>query len=233
MSARIKPHKVRGRQLEEVREKDPTAGSSSTTAPSTRSPGCCARAPSTRRCTTPPATSRQASSSRSSTRCAPSRSCGCRGAAASRSWARARLHARRRVHAAMEALGGISSPAGSCVWHVVGLQRSVGSGRSARAGADAPCGRSRHRRSWLQRWGCLRLISAMRRPSGQASRKGEENGRRRPFHAAGGLHDGTEGGGCEDLGAWAATGMATRRMRQNWWCRPMAWAGHDRPFRII
>ena len=35
------------------------------------------------------------------------------------------LHARRRVHKAMEALGGISSPAGSCVWHVVGLQRSV------------------------------------------------------------------------------------------------------------
>jgi hypothetical protein len=25
----------------------------------------------------------------------------------------------------MQALGGISSPAGSCVWHVVGLQRSV------------------------------------------------------------------------------------------------------------
>jgi hypothetical protein len=25
----------------------------------------------------------------------------------------------------MRALGGISSPAGSCVWHVVGLQRSV------------------------------------------------------------------------------------------------------------
>ena len=35
------------------------------------------------------------------------------------------LHARRRVHEAMRALGGISSPAGSCVWHVVGLQRSV------------------------------------------------------------------------------------------------------------
>jgi hypothetical protein len=35
------------------------------------------------------------------------------------------LHARRSVHEAMEALGGISSPAGSCVWHVVGLQRSV------------------------------------------------------------------------------------------------------------
>ncbi len=35
------------------------------------------------------------------------------------------LHARRRVHQAMQALGGLSSPAGSCVWHVVGLQRSV------------------------------------------------------------------------------------------------------------
>jgi hypothetical protein len=35
------------------------------------------------------------------------------------------LAARRRVHAAMAALGGIGSPAGSCVWHVVGLQRSV------------------------------------------------------------------------------------------------------------
>jgi hypothetical protein len=36
------------------------------------------------------------------------------------------LRARRRVHEAMAALGGISSPAGSCVWHVIGLQRSVG-----------------------------------------------------------------------------------------------------------
>jgi hypothetical protein len=35
------------------------------------------------------------------------------------------LDARRRVHETLEALGGISSPAGSCVWHVVGLQRSV------------------------------------------------------------------------------------------------------------
>jgi hypothetical protein len=35
------------------------------------------------------------------------------------------LHARRRVYRAMATLGGISGPAGSCVWHVVGLQRSV------------------------------------------------------------------------------------------------------------
>jgi hypothetical protein len=35
------------------------------------------------------------------------------------------LDARRRVHEAMHALGGLSSSAGSCIWHVVGLQRSV------------------------------------------------------------------------------------------------------------
>jgi hypothetical protein len=35
------------------------------------------------------------------------------------------LDARRRVHEAMRALGGIGSPAGSCVWHVVGLQHSL------------------------------------------------------------------------------------------------------------
>ena len=35
------------------------------------------------------------------------------------------LDAKRRVHRALEALGGIGSPAGSCVWHVVGLQHSV------------------------------------------------------------------------------------------------------------
>jgi hypothetical protein len=28
-------------------------------------------------------------------------------------------------HEALQAFGGLSSPAGSCLWHVVGLQRSV------------------------------------------------------------------------------------------------------------
>ena len=37
----------------------------------------------------------------------------------------AQVDARRRVGAALDALGGLGSPAGSCVWHVVGLQRSV------------------------------------------------------------------------------------------------------------
>ena len=37
----------------------------------------------------------------------------------------AQVDARRRIGAAMDALGGLSSPAGSCVWHVVGMQRSI------------------------------------------------------------------------------------------------------------
>jgi hypothetical protein len=37
----------------------------------------------------------------------------------------AQLDARRRVHKALRALGGIGGPAGSCLWHGVGLQRSI------------------------------------------------------------------------------------------------------------
>jgi hypothetical protein len=37
----------------------------------------------------------------------------------------AQVDARRRIGKALDALGGLDSPAGSCVWHVVGLQRST------------------------------------------------------------------------------------------------------------
>ena len=37
----------------------------------------------------------------------------------------AQVDARRRVGDAIDALGGLGSPAGGCVWHVVGLQRSI------------------------------------------------------------------------------------------------------------
>lgn len=37
----------------------------------------------------------------------------------------AQLDARRRVGEALDVLGGLGSPAGSCVWHVVGLQCSI------------------------------------------------------------------------------------------------------------
>ena len=35
------------------------------------------------------------------------------------------IAARDRVHDALDALGGMASPGGSCVWHVVGLQSSL------------------------------------------------------------------------------------------------------------
>ena len=35
------------------------------------------------------------------------------------------LDARRRVMLSLDVLGGLGSPAGDCVWHVVGLQRSI------------------------------------------------------------------------------------------------------------
>lgn len=37
----------------------------------------------------------------------------------------AQVDARRRVGGAIDALGGLGSPAGGCVWHVVGMQRSI------------------------------------------------------------------------------------------------------------
>ena len=66
------------------------------------------------------------------------------------------LDARRRVHKALEALGGISSPAGSCVWHVVGLQRSVREWAIRQGWGVGRSGRSRPKGSWWRRWGCWR-----------------------------------------------------------------------------
>ena len=48
-----------------------------------------------------------------------------RGASGRTDLTDAQVDARRRVGAAMDALGGLGSPAGGCVWHVVGLQRSI------------------------------------------------------------------------------------------------------------
>jgi hypothetical protein len=53
------------------------------------------------------------------------------------------LDAQHGVRSALQAIGGISSPAGSCVWHVVGLQRSVQEWRFGKAGADDQCGKNR------------------------------------------------------------------------------------------
>jgi hypothetical protein len=125
MSARIKPHKVRGRQLEEVREQDPdgrivvhhrtvdTLGKmlrAGTITPEMHDAACDLQAAFIVANFDPlravpilrvPGTGREPDLNER------------------------QLHARRQVHEAMQALGGLSSPAGSCVWHVVGLQRSV------------------------------------------------------------------------------------------------------------
>ena len=50
------------------------------------------------------------------------------------------IDARRRVDEAMNALGGLGSPAGSCVWHVVGLQRSVDPRVGDASGLGRPAG---------------------------------------------------------------------------------------------
>jgi hypothetical protein len=125
MRRRITPHKVRGRELEEVREKDPdgrivyhhrtvdTLGKMLRSGTITQEMHDAAKDFQTAFIVANldpiralpilwvPGTGRESALSER------------------------QLHARRRVHRAMEALGGISSPAGSCVWHVVGLQRSV------------------------------------------------------------------------------------------------------------
>jgi hypothetical protein len=125
MNARIKPNKVRDRQLEEVREKDPegrivvhhrtvdTLGKmlrAGTIIPEMHDAAKDFQASFIVAKLDPlralpilrvPGTGREPESTER------------------------QLHARRRVHQAMAALGGISSPAGSCVWHVVGLQHSV------------------------------------------------------------------------------------------------------------
>jgi hypothetical protein len=125
MSARIKPHKVKGRQLEEVREKDPegrivvhhrtvdTLGKmlcAGTITPEMHAA----------------ALDFQANfivANLDPIRALPILRVA--GGGREPELNERQLDARRRVHEAMQALGGIGSPAGSCVWHVVGLQRSV------------------------------------------------------------------------------------------------------------
>jgi hypothetical protein len=48
--------------------------------------------------------------------------------------------ARRRVHQALEAVGGIGSPGGSAVWHVVGLQTSLREWALRQGWGDRPIG---------------------------------------------------------------------------------------------
>ena len=125
MSARIKPHKVRGRQLEEVREKDPD-GRIVVHHRTVDTLGKMLRAGTITEEMHDAARDFQAAfiiAQLDTLRALPVLRVP--GTGREPDLNERQLHAKRRVHEAMQALGGLSSPAGSCVWHVVGLQRSV------------------------------------------------------------------------------------------------------------
>jgi hypothetical protein len=125
MSARIKPHKVKGRQLEEVREKDPD-GRIVVHHRTVDTLGKMLRAGTIDEVMHDAAKDFQADfivASLDPLRALPILRVPGTGREPDQS--ERQLHAKRRVYEAMQALGGLSSPAGSCVWHVVGLQRSV------------------------------------------------------------------------------------------------------------
>jgi hypothetical protein len=125
MSARIKPHKVRGRELEELREKDPD-GRIVYHHRTVDTLGKMLRAGTIDQAMYDAAKDFQAAfiiANLDPIRALPILRVP--GNGRERELNERQLDARRRVHKALRALGGISSPAGSCVWHVVGLQRSV------------------------------------------------------------------------------------------------------------
>ena len=125
MSPRIKPYKVRGRQLEQVREKDPD-GHIVYHHRTVDTLGKMLRAGTITQEMYDAAKDLQAAfivANLDPLRALPILRVP--GTGRDPELNDRQLHARRRVHKALQALGGLSSPAGSCVWHVLGLQRSV------------------------------------------------------------------------------------------------------------
>lgn len=125
MSKRIKPRKVRGRELEEVREKDPD-GRIVVHHRTVDTLGKMLRSGAIDQAMHDAAKDFQAAfivAQLDPMRAVPILRVP--GTGREPELNERQLQARRRVHEVMEVLGGISSPAGSCLWHIVGLQRSV------------------------------------------------------------------------------------------------------------
>jgi Domain of unknown function (DUF6456) len=125
MSRRVKPHKVRGRELEEVREKDPD-GRIVYHHRTVDTLGKMFRAGTIDQAMYDAAKDFQAAfiiAQLDPLRALPILRVP--GSGREPELNERQIDARRRVHEALQALGGLSSPAGTCVWHVVGLQRSV------------------------------------------------------------------------------------------------------------
>jgi hypothetical protein len=123
MSRRVKPHQVRGRELEQVREKDPD-GRIVYHHRTVDTLGKMLRAGTIDQAMHDVASDFQAAfiiAQLDPLRALPILRIP--GTGREPELNERQLHARRRVHEAMAALGGIGSPAGT--WHVVGLQRSV------------------------------------------------------------------------------------------------------------
>ena len=70
------------------------------------------------------------------------------------------LDARRRVHEALQALGGISSPAGSWAWHVLGCQRSIREWAMRQGWGGRPLHVQQAQGSRLPHWTCWHGTSA-------------------------------------------------------------------------
>jgi len=161
MSARIKPYKIRGRRLEEVREKDPD-GRIVVHHRTVDTLGKMLRAGSTTPEMHDAAKDLEAAfivANLDPLRALPIVRVPGNGREPDLN--ERQLHARWRVHKAMQALGGISSPAGSCVWHVVGLQRSVREWamRQGRGGRAVP--QEQAQASWSRRWACWQRTLAV------------------------------------------------------------------------
>ena len=136
MSRRVKPHKVRGRQLEEVREKDPE-GRIVYHHRTVDTLGKVLRAGTIDQAMHDAARDFQAAfivANLDPLRALPILRVP--GTGREPDLNERQLHARRRVHEAMQALGGISSPAGSWSGTSSACSAASANGRCVRAGVD-------------------------------------------------------------------------------------------------
>ena len=147
MSRRVKPHQVRGRELEQVREKDPD-GRIVYHHRTVDTLGKMLRAGTIDQAMHDAAKDFQASfivGQLDPLRAVPILRVP--GTGREPELSERQIHARRRVHRAMAALGGLWSPAAHASGMWSGCSAACASGRSARAGVDGRCGRSRRRGS--------------------------------------------------------------------------------------
>ena len=160
MSRRVKPHKVGGRELEEVREKDPD-GHIVMHHRTVDTLGKMLRAGTITEEMHDAAKDLQAAfiiANLDPLRAVPILRVP--GTGREPELNERQLDARRRVHHSLEALGGLSSPAGSCVWHVVGLQRSVREWAIRQGWGGRPVDQTEARASWWPRSGRSRAGAA-------------------------------------------------------------------------